>query len=389
MPSEPLILTREVLYERVWSEPIIYVAKRVGLSGRGLGKVCARHNIPVPPRGWWAKKQHGHRVRQSLLPRSMDPRLETIVLHTQSLERELTYADAPEYRREKALEWRIEVPEDLRISHPLVRAAQVAIRRVCREGRRDRPVHWNERYQAKLLKPEPGHLDIAVSKPLVPRALRIMQALLAALKKRGYAVSVTAKNETIVTVLDESMQIALIERFKQVVVKRTYSTGMDLEPSGRLRLRVGGSYSNSGVEDNPPRLIESSLNHFVAGLVRRALEAKRERAIREERERRWRIHDDDRRQRQQERESERVRLRRLRALAARWARNQRAAQFVATVEQRISDEPLDLQQQEVARRWVDWAKKHLQENDTVNAFLNEPWPSAPMPAPKGVPWNWE
>jgi hypothetical protein len=25
------------------------------ISGRGLGKMCARLNIPVPPRGYWAK----------------------------------------------------------------------------------------------------------------------------------------------------------------------------------------------------------------------------------------------------------------------------------------------------------------------------------------------
>src|SRR5262245_53189662 len=109
MSRQTVRLSREQLYEQVWSEPIIHVAKRIGLSGRGLGKLCARYDVPVPPRGWWAKKQHGHHVRQSPLPACKDPRLQTIELNLRSEapEHAPTYADAPEYRRENQPEWRI------------------------------------------------------------------------------------------------------------------------------------------------------------------------------------------------------------------------------------------------------------------------------------------
>lgn len=43
-------LTREQLYEMVWAEPINRLAKKFDLSDRGLGKLCARHEIPVPGR---------------------------------------------------------------------------------------------------------------------------------------------------------------------------------------------------------------------------------------------------------------------------------------------------------------------------------------------------
>ena len=65
MAHNRIALTRETLYEPVWSEPIVRVASRLGLPGRGLGKLCARYQIPVPPRGWWAKKQHGHRLSKA------------------------------------------------------------------------------------------------------------------------------------------------------------------------------------------------------------------------------------------------------------------------------------------------------------------------------------
>lgn len=59
---EPQTFSRRQLYDLVWKEPIQLLAPRFGLSDRGLGKLCERHSVPTPPRGYWAKKQAGHRV---------------------------------------------------------------------------------------------------------------------------------------------------------------------------------------------------------------------------------------------------------------------------------------------------------------------------------------
>jgi len=61
-------LTREELYALVWTEPVRTVAQRFGLSDRGLGKLCERHAIPVPPRGYWRQKETGHPARRLTLP---------------------------------------------------------------------------------------------------------------------------------------------------------------------------------------------------------------------------------------------------------------------------------------------------------------------------------
>ena len=47
-------LTREELYERVWTTPMRKLAVEFGLSDVGLAKVCRRHKIPWPARGYWA-----------------------------------------------------------------------------------------------------------------------------------------------------------------------------------------------------------------------------------------------------------------------------------------------------------------------------------------------
>lgn len=46
------VLTREQFHELVWSTPMTTLAKEFGLSGVALHKICRRHDVPTPPRGW-------------------------------------------------------------------------------------------------------------------------------------------------------------------------------------------------------------------------------------------------------------------------------------------------------------------------------------------------
>lgn len=229
-----------------------------------------------------------------------------------------------------------------------------------------------------------------LSKALLPRALRIWQALLDAFDRRGYTVASDANGQTVVSVLGEPFEITLLEPQKQVFVESRWGSGrnMELHPSGRLFLRVGGSYSSSGTADNPPHLVEDRLNRFVAGLVRRAFGAKRERAIREDRERRWRIEDDRRRLEEQERASEVLRLRHLRTLAIRWVQDQRLKEFLADVE-RCLDSESDEDRRARGTHWLAWARQELQGRDAVEAFVEDAWPIAALPPQSYMAWSWK
>jgi hypothetical protein len=66
--SEMRALTRLEMYELAWSEPMQSLAKKFSLSDRGLAKICAAANIPVPARGYWAKLQAGKKVERWPLP---------------------------------------------------------------------------------------------------------------------------------------------------------------------------------------------------------------------------------------------------------------------------------------------------------------------------------
>jgi hypothetical protein len=70
MAKESIKFTRAELYDKIWSTPAIKLAEEFGISGRGLGKMCAQFNIPVPPRGYWAKLAVGKPMQKTPLPPS-------------------------------------------------------------------------------------------------------------------------------------------------------------------------------------------------------------------------------------------------------------------------------------------------------------------------------
>jgi len=62
------IFTRKELYDKVWSEPLKTLAPQYGVSDVGLAKACRKAKVPIPPRGYWAKKRAGKSVSQTILP---------------------------------------------------------------------------------------------------------------------------------------------------------------------------------------------------------------------------------------------------------------------------------------------------------------------------------
>lgn len=56
-------LTRENLYELVWTKPRTQLAREMGVSDVWIGKQCRALNVPMPPRGYWANLAAGAKAR--------------------------------------------------------------------------------------------------------------------------------------------------------------------------------------------------------------------------------------------------------------------------------------------------------------------------------------
>lgn len=63
-------ISREELFDRVWETPVTRLAKELDISDVGLAKVCRTNAIPLPPRGYWARRLHGKHDAKPALPAS-------------------------------------------------------------------------------------------------------------------------------------------------------------------------------------------------------------------------------------------------------------------------------------------------------------------------------
>src|ERR1700719_1527171 len=54
------------------------LANEFGLSDVGLAKLCRRHDIPLPARGYWAPIQFGQKPGRAPLPAPKEPRRDII-----------------------------------------------------------------------------------------------------------------------------------------------------------------------------------------------------------------------------------------------------------------------------------------------------------------------
>jgi hypothetical protein len=141
MDSETVHLEREALHELVWSEPMVRLARRFRLSNVDLAKICRRMGIPLPPRGYWRRRELAFGVGQQPLPEAGPGTPLAVEFRLRDPADELS-TPSPEVENrlasERRPENRIEVPARLGKAHALVRATAAALR-VRRAGPRWTP----------------------------------------------------------------------------------------------------------------------------------------------------------------------------------------------------------------------------------------------------------
>jgi len=370
---DAVTLTREELYDQVWSEPMWTLAPRYGLSDVALAKTCRRLEIPVPPRGYWQQKQAGQAVRPTKLPKLSATR--AAALASVTFPSPAARRAARERRAEGAVagddESRpITVPEVITEPHPLVAHTIKALRRVkpTREGFLPSAVAAD-------------HLDVRVTLGTVDRAMRILDALLRAMDDRGFSISVDIKDRSAITrahVLDEVIPFHLEEHIEQVPVeppapKRPgeWTPRPEARPvaTGALEFHIDvGWLSDGGTvrkswRDGKKQRVEDCLPGIIAGLLAAAHALKADRLAREEREREWKEKERRRRRAVWEERQEKRRREALEAELASW---QLCADLRAYVDmRRAAGAPPDAD----AERWEAWLSWMASYADRVKARL--------------------
>jgi hypothetical protein len=65
------MVSREELYELVWSNPMTKVAEKFSVSGSYMARVCSVLNVPRPERGYWTKLEVGKAPARPALPEAL------------------------------------------------------------------------------------------------------------------------------------------------------------------------------------------------------------------------------------------------------------------------------------------------------------------------------
>lgn len=211
-------LTREELYEQVWTTPMRLLAKSYGISDVGLAKVCKRHKIPRPSLGYWAKKQVGKAPRRPRLPVVHDSMLENVEFmacpgRDASQDRQFFDPQIAELIATEAGK-QIVVAEHLRAPHRFTAATRAWYER----KREQRGVREPE-HQERTARDWSEILDFDVTEDTLGRALRIINALVKAFESRGYMVrpqNTEWKRRTVVDILGQEFRFRIRERLRVV-----------------------------------------------------------------------------------------------------------------------------------------------------------------------------
>ena len=297
-----ITLNRKELYDQVWGRPMTKVAAEYGISDVTLKKICIKHRVPVPGRGYWAKKEAGKKVKQTLFHEVDDHFLDRIEIRGGpgfKLPEAVKLAREAAKERERKPEKRVEVtekPEDL--------DARVA--RTCTKLKKAKP---DEKGLVSSM--APNLFNITVGPKSVPRVAAFLNTLVVAAESRGHRI-VKSLHSLVFCVDDETLtfkvveqttrsqheptpaELDAIENWEKRQARRNRSLDFDrwtprptmpewdYTPSGRLQVIINEqSYAHDGLRrtfrDGKNQRIETLLNAILEAFATwsAAIKAKR------------------------------------------------------------------------------------------------------------------
>lgn len=204
MDSAPVKLSREQLYEEVWSTPMHRLCAKYGLSDVGLAKVCRRMDIPRPPRGYWRRLSTGAKTRKPSLPSPGDLTQREVTLHNRGkIPEKITVNRETKVPARPPL-----VDPNLTDPHPLVGLS------------RDRFESASEDDSGILVTKAKRVLQLRVSRPQLDRCLRLMDTLFKSWEAEGLTIEILngpddKQRGTFLCSGNERLQISIEERVEE------------------------------------------------------------------------------------------------------------------------------------------------------------------------------
>lgn len=362
--------TRKELYKMVWETPILQLSKQLGISDVGLKKVCKRHNIPTPQVGYWRQKECGKKPQKTRLPTpSRNPDIEFKGAPPPE-EHEHTPEEAEVTRLiqfELNPDNRIVVPRTLNNPHPITARL---IKDLEAFTQNPEGILWGT-----------SDPSTRITKELVPRMTRIVDALIQALDARGFIhySEIRILGESVQFEVHEILQSQLTDRAKDRIAAgqpKPHYNGVDWErvPTGKLHISIEApAFITDGIRhnwrDGKKQRIEKVLNRVVIGLIQcaaamqeRTLEQKRlaeEKRIQEEeaRERRRKAHEKIARKQ--------ARIDNFHSDFKQWEKSLAMREYLDEVRNAYELHEVCIDADSPFGKWLEWAEEHINKNDPL------------------------
>lgn len=372
-----VIYERKKLYQEIWEEPVSVVAKRYSISGNALKKHCKKLNIPVPPRGYWAKVKAGSQMKKAPLPKSKGQEVIYVSKNSnpqglQSSSKKKPLSHLEEEQRQNIIEFcnKLAILQQGDLQHPLIQHTL--------------------KYQQFPRKSQIEHrehvVNIQTSKEQFMRSVGIMNTILMAVEELGY----TIKNqyyETKICIDKEEISIGIREKKKRVPHVLTEQESKNNSETFYSIRTYDYIYENQPTlyideweaprknwRDTKKGKIEDKVGEFILALIDTAEILRVKRIKRQEEDRKWLERERQRFEEEILRSKELQKFEELQHAAEEYIKAMQILEYIDALEknlQNITDSDDKLKMKEYinwARAKADWLNPILQKEDPILGF---------------------
>lgn len=255
-------LTRQELYDLVWSTPMTTLAKKYGVSDAKLRKICTEMDVPLPKAGHWEKMRAGKEVEIKELSKDYSGKNEVT----------------------------LEIPEVsesgsplLKLTHEIESDPKLSLIVPSKLNNPDKLIALGKEKLTKQKASSFGNdsglvrdfkIGIHVSPINVDRALRFMDTFIKLIKARGHTIA-EGFHQPEVIINGSKLPIRIREKMNRAMISndRGYKNAVD-SPSGSLSFKVGERSYDSKEWKDGKLLIENHLAEILAYLELKAKEMK-------------------------------------------------------------------------------------------------------------------
>lgn len=276
-------LTRQQLYDLVWSEPISQLAKQYKISDANFRNVCKRMSVPIPLSGHWSKVKYGKPVSVIQLPQNYIGE-NVVTLHEKTSEESTSDSPIVLLRKlrmeiESDPDVPLKVPEKLKKPDSLITSTMNYHDAVKRYYRTHQGTHPDNI----------GVLNIRVTEKNKQRAYCIMDTIIKSLRARKHDVKIRYF-DTCAVIEGEEIGFRLRER-QRVSPEKDQWGGRMMESTGELVFVIDlRAYHRLEVKDGTEGL-ETKVSIIIAMLEIEGRHKKMERIESEERRKIWEEHE--------------------------------------------------------------------------------------------------